>query len=103
MFTADGSDDESDVHSIANLALLACGANSALNNAVFEVKRSRIMEMDRRASTSRPAPATFPEVLHRRSGPADPLLEPARPRGLPGGDGAPASGPTWSQGTEADE
>lgn len=46
-FTADASDDESDVHSISNLALIALEANSALNNAVFEVKRSRIVEMDR--------------------------------------------------------
>ena len=47
VFTADGSDDEFDVHSISNLALIALEANSFLNNAVFEVKRSRIVEMDR--------------------------------------------------------
>ena len=35
------------VHSIANLALLPGDANSKLNNAVFEVKRRRILELDR--------------------------------------------------------
>jgi hypothetical protein len=35
------------VHSVANLALLSCGHNSALGNAVFEVKRRRILELDR--------------------------------------------------------
>jgi hypothetical protein len=35
------------VHSISNLALLSSGANSALGNAVFEVKRRRILKMDR--------------------------------------------------------
>ena len=43
------SDDRSDlesVHSIANLALLPSDANSALNNAVFEVKRRRILELN---------------------------------------------------------
>lgn len=34
-------------HSISNLALLASHDNSALNNAVFEVKRRRILERDR--------------------------------------------------------
>lgn len=44
------SDDASareSVHSIANLALLPGDANSKLNNAVFEVKRRRILELDR--------------------------------------------------------
>jgi hypothetical protein len=36
------------VHSATNLALLAGGHNSALNNAVFEVKRRRIIELDRK-------------------------------------------------------
>lgn len=36
-----------DVHRIANLALLQKDANSALNNAVFEIKRQRILAMDR--------------------------------------------------------
>lgn len=35
------------VHSLSNLALLASGHNSALSNAVFEVKRQRIFELDR--------------------------------------------------------
>jgi hypothetical protein len=35
------------LHSIANLALLPGAANSALNNAVFEVKRQRILALDR--------------------------------------------------------
>jgi len=37
-------------HSIANLALLPGAANSALNNAVFEVKRQRILALDRAGS-----------------------------------------------------
>jgi hypothetical protein len=36
------------VHSISNLALLSGGANSALKNAVFEVKRKRVLQLDRR-------------------------------------------------------
>lgn len=35
-----------DEHSIANLALLSGKANSALNNAAFQMKRLRIMQMD---------------------------------------------------------
>lgn len=38
------------VHSISNLALLASGDNSALSNAVFEVKRRRILELDRKGA-----------------------------------------------------
>lgn len=38
------------VHSVSNLALLASGHNSALSNAVFEVKRRRILELDRRGA-----------------------------------------------------
>ena len=34
-------------HSIGNLALLSGEANSVLSNAVFEVKRQRIIELDR--------------------------------------------------------
>lgn len=34
-------------HSISNLALLSHGANAALSNAVFEVKRQKVLEMDR--------------------------------------------------------
>lgn len=36
------------VHSITNLALLSSGNNSALSNSVFEVKRQRILEIDRK-------------------------------------------------------
>ena len=35
------------VHSIGNLALLSGGDNAALSNAVFEVKRQRILDLDR--------------------------------------------------------
>lgn len=34
-------------HSIANLALLPHGANAALSNAVFEVKRHKVLKMDK--------------------------------------------------------
>lgn len=34
-------------HSLANLALLQHGANAALSNAVFEVKRQRVLDMDK--------------------------------------------------------
>lgn len=36
------------MHSIANLALLNISDNAALNNAAFDVKRNRIIEMDKR-------------------------------------------------------
>jgi hypothetical protein len=36
-----------DLHGIDNLALLPVELNSALNNAVFEVKRERVIAMDR--------------------------------------------------------
>ncbi|CAH2917340.1 MAG: hypothetical protein CPSOU_3023 [uncultured Paraburkholderia sp.] len=38
------------VHSLSNLALLASGHNSALNNAVFEVKRRHILGLDRKGA-----------------------------------------------------
>jgi hypothetical protein len=38
------------VHSISNLALLPCAENSALGNAVFEVKRRRILDLDRQGA-----------------------------------------------------
>ncbi|MBR1296627.1 DUF262 domain-containing protein [Bradyrhizobium sp. AUGA SZCCT0042] len=38
------------VHSISNLALLSVENNSALGNAVFEVKRRRILELDKAAA-----------------------------------------------------
>lgn len=47
---ADASDPASvhSVHSVTNLALLSGGGNSVLGNAVFEVKRRRILELDRK-------------------------------------------------------
>jgi len=45
----DGTDDLA-VDSIANLALLSGGDNSALNNSVFEVKRREILARDRAGS-----------------------------------------------------
>jgi hypothetical protein len=44
-FNPDGSGDS--LHSIGNLALLSGGANSAISNSVFEVKRRMIIELDR--------------------------------------------------------
>jgi uncharacterized protein with ParB-like and HNH nuclease domain len=38
------------VHSISNLALLPGSANSALSNSVFEVKRRKIIELDRKGA-----------------------------------------------------
>lgn len=38
---------EDAVHSIANLALLSGSVNSALNNAAFQAKRLRVIELDR--------------------------------------------------------
>lgn len=47
-FTAsEGEHEEHTPHAISNLALLSSEANSALNNSVFEVKRRRVLEMDR--------------------------------------------------------
>jgi hypothetical protein len=38
------------LHSISNLALLSSDNNTALSNAVFEVKRQRIIELDRQGA-----------------------------------------------------
>ena len=35
------------LHSIANLALLNAGDNAALNNSTFDVKRNKIIELDK--------------------------------------------------------
>lgn len=43
----EGDDALQSPHAIANLALLPSEANSALGNAVFEVKRRKILELDR--------------------------------------------------------
>jgi hypothetical protein len=50
-FVADGGGTaESDVHSIANLALLDSRDNSALSNSWFEVKRLEVLKRDRAGS-----------------------------------------------------
>lgn len=48
--TADSPSGQStpSMHSLSNLALLDSGHNSALSNSVFEVKRQRILDLDRR-------------------------------------------------------
>ena len=45
-FSCDDGATGQSVHSVSNLALLERGHNSALRNAVFEVKRLRILELD---------------------------------------------------------
>lgn len=57
-------------HSIANLALLSHGANAALSNAVFEVKRHKVLEMDRRGDY---IPAATRNVFLKYYTPADKL------------------------------
>lgn len=49
-FTQVGDSDNDEVDSIANLALLRGGDNSALSNSVFEVKRREILRLDRQGS-----------------------------------------------------
>lgn len=65
----DGVEEEAD-HSIANLALLSHGANAALSNAVFEVKRSKVLAMDRRGDY---LPAATRNVFLKYYAPADRL------------------------------
>lgn len=36
------------IHELSNMALLSTGANAALNNATFDVKRNKIIEMDKK-------------------------------------------------------
>jgi len=53
MFREEGARAESDadsVHSITNLALIQTGDNAALGNSVFEVKRRKVLELDRRGA-----------------------------------------------------
>lgn len=52
---ADSETDPEGVHSLSNLALLAGGDNSALNNSGFAVKRRAILELDRAGSFIPPA------------------------------------------------
>jgi hypothetical protein len=50
LFTRDETSSASTMHSlhgISNLALLSCDDNAQLNNAVFEVKRRQILDLDR--------------------------------------------------------
>jgi len=51
----DPETDADGVHSLSNLALLAGGDNSALNNSGFAVKRRAILELDRAGSFIPPA------------------------------------------------
>ncbi|WP_308465327.1 DUF262 domain-containing protein [Rathayibacter soli] len=46
LFSAGGDEDDEEMHGIANLALLQKNFNSKLNNAVFALKRERIIELD---------------------------------------------------------
>lgn len=57
-------------HSIRNLALLSHGANAALSNAVFEVKRHKVLEMDRRGDY---IPSATRNVFLKYYAPADRL------------------------------
>lgn len=50
LFTLNSDSDSGDIDSIANLALLSSGDNSALSNSVFEVKRREILQRDREGS-----------------------------------------------------
>lgn len=40
-------DDKTQMHSLSNMALLTVGENAALNNSTFDVKRIKVLEMDR--------------------------------------------------------
>lgn len=46
-FSVGDLDGDDELHSISNLALLSSGANSALSNSVFEVKRRAILRLDK--------------------------------------------------------
>lgn len=60
-------DDEGADHSIANLALLSHKVNAELNNAVFEVKRQKVVERDKSGHYIPAATRNrVPEVLHPR-------------------------------------
>jgi hypothetical protein len=50
IFSQGGDTAAEDIDSIANLALLAGGDNTALSNSVFAVKRSVVLELDRAGS-----------------------------------------------------
>jgi hypothetical protein len=59
---------EDAMHSIANLALLHSGDNSALSNSVFAVKRAEILDRDRRGSY---IPVCTRDVFLKYYSPAD--------------------------------
>lgn len=42
--------DNSYIHSLSNMALLTSGDNAALNNSAFDVKRNKIVEMDKKGA-----------------------------------------------------
>ena len=44
---SDGND-KTQMHSLSNMALLTVGENAALNNSTFDVKREKVLEMDRK-------------------------------------------------------
>lgn len=50
VFSPGDPNDADDEHAISNLALLERGDNSSVSNAVFEVKRQRILALDRAGS-----------------------------------------------------
>jgi hypothetical protein len=41
-------DDRTQIHTLSNMALLTVGENAALNNSTFDVKRIKIIDMDKR-------------------------------------------------------
>lgn len=43
-------DDKAQMHCLPNMALLTVGENAALNNSTFDVKRMKIIEMDKKGS-----------------------------------------------------
>lgn len=47
IFNSFSKKNESNIHSIDNLALLGKNDNSSLNNAIFPIKRDKIIEMDK--------------------------------------------------------
>lgn len=65
----DGVSEEAD-HSIANIALLSQGANATLSNAVFEVKRHKVLGMDKRGEY---IPAATRNVFLKYYSPAEHL------------------------------
>ena len=48
VLSAEGINSEEDLDSISNLALLKFENNAALNNSTFDVKRNKIIELDKK-------------------------------------------------------